>query len=490
MKHLTHEELSARLDGAQAPGKATEADRHLAECEICRAALASLAAQDDALGRALAHDPGQAYFESFAARVEDRIRAAGMRGAQAKAWEGGIFSWLRSPRRLGMAGVAAAVIGGAAIVIVTARMERPAPALEPRLSARATAPAAPPAQQRTTPSEIAPPSVAIARQKKEQLAPAPVGIAPQSVVLAKEKAASEEQKAETRANVTGPVAHEAAPGRAMAAPRTDAEAGGARSPAAGFAAPPSVPPAAPKTLAGRKAAPAGERAQTSARDESSLRTFINSTPSAGALQAAQLCGRVVDAQGRPVAGALVALADLGTTVQTDARGAFCVSAPAGVHPMTVLAMGYQQTRLEARTGEAAAPLEVKLRPVPVLEGPVATNPAIDQSDGAGAFSGAPARVRSGVAQARELYARAKSSGAAADYDAAAARWQKLVAGRTGAAGNEARFRLAEARFQAWQAGPTPERAHAATDALIAYLRYAPAGAKRDQAASWLARLLR
>src|SRR5207237_9720526 len=150
------------------------------------------------------------------------------------------------------------------------------------------------------------------------------------------------------------------------------EAGGARSPAAGFAAPPSVPPAAPKTLAGRKAAPAGERAQTSARDESSLRTFINSTPSAGALQAAQLCGRVVDAQGRPVVGALVALADLGTTVQTDARGAFCVSAPAGVHPMTVLAMGYQQTRLEARTG-AAAPLEVKLRPVPVLEGPAATN---------------------------------------------------------------------------------------------------------------------
>jgi RNA polymerase sigma-70 factor (ECF subfamily) len=108
MSHLTPEELSARFDDALTPARAAETDRHLASCEICRAALAELAAQDDALGRVLSHDPGEAYFGSFAARVEDRIRAAGMRGAQAK-WEGGLRSWLRSPRRLAMAGVVAAV---------------------------------------------------------------------------------------------------------------------------------------------------------------------------------------------------------------------------------------------------------------------------------------------------------------------------------------------------------------------------------------------
>src|SRR5213075_34482 len=128
MSHLTLEELSARLDDALTPARISETDRHLASCESCRTALADLAGQDDALGQVLSHDPGEAYFASFAARVEDRIRAAGMRGAQAK-WEGGLRSWLRSPRRLAMAGVVAAVLGGAALVIITARMDRPEQAL-------------------------------------------------------------------------------------------------------------------------------------------------------------------------------------------------------------------------------------------------------------------------------------------------------------------------------------------------------------------------
>jgi hypothetical protein len=99
-------------------------------------------------------------------------------------------------------------------------------------------------------------------------------------------------------------------------------------------------------------------------------------------------------------------------------------------------------------------------------------------------------VRAATDEAEALYAKAHASGSAADYDAAAARWQRILPGRTGAALEEARFRLAEARYQAWAAEPNTTRSHAASEALIAYLRYANTGAKRDQAASWLSRVLR
>jgi hypothetical protein len=481
MKHLTQEELSARLDDAMAPAAAAEADRHLAACESCRDSLASLAARDDALGRVLEHDPGEAYFESFPARVEDRIRAAGLRGAQARAWEGGVLSWLRSPRRLAMAGVVAAVIGGAAIVIVTARMERPERALlESRPVARAIAPPAS-SQDQAAPSERG-------TMKDDQPARA-LGSAPLPQALAKRStAAEEERKAEVSQAPPEPTTTNASPGRAMAAPRTDAGAGAAAQPNAGFAQPPAAPRGG--TLASRKAAPAVER-QSLARGESNLKGFVNPTPSADGVAGAPLCGRVVDTQGRPVVGAVVALADLGMTVQTDAQGGFCFSAPSGVHSIIVLAMGYQESRVEAGTG-ASTPLEVKLRPVPVLEGPMATSPSLDtrEADIAGAFAGAPASVRSGVSEAQALFAKARVSGAAADYDVAARRWQRIVPGLTGASLQETRFRLAEARFLAWERGPNPARAEAANGALITFLRYANAGPHREQAVRWLARLLR
>lgn len=497
MTHLTQEQLSARLDDALAPAQVAEVDRHLAECESCRAALASLAAQDDALGRVLEHDPGDAYFESFAARVEDRIRAAGLRGAQARVWEGGIFSWLRSPRRLAVAGVVAAVIGGLGVVIVTARMERPERALlESRPVARAIAPQETPKekaldQERALGEKGAQSSVAL---KDDKTGGAPAAPAPVAPSLAKRSESIDAQTDELRqappeASAPERATPNATQGRARAAPRTDADAGtSARpQPTSGFAQPPAEPGG---TLATRKAAPANER-PTLAREESKLQNYASPSPSAsGQAAGVQLCGRVVNAQGRPVAGAVVALADLGMTVQTDAQGGFCFAAPAGTHSLSVFAVGYQQSRVDARAGTDSA-LEIKLRPVQVLEGPLATNPSLDtEADVARAFAGAPARVRDGVSAAQALYARAKASGAAADYDTAAARWQKLVPGRTGAALQEGRFRLAEARYQAWQAGPTPARARAATDALIAYLRYADSGAKRDQAASWLTRVLR
>ena len=69
MKHLTDEQLAARLDGS----RSADAERHLAGCAECRGRLAEFASLDEDLGRALEHDPGEAYFASFAARVGERI---------------------------------------------------------------------------------------------------------------------------------------------------------------------------------------------------------------------------------------------------------------------------------------------------------------------------------------------------------------------------------------------------------------------------------
>jgi len=117
MTHLTDRELSARLDDALTPRERERVDTHLSSCAACRDALAALASQDRELAAQRAHDPGEAYFESFAARVENRLRASGLAGAQARPDRGGAWGWLHSPRALAHVGVAAALVVGAGVVL-------------------------------------------------------------------------------------------------------------------------------------------------------------------------------------------------------------------------------------------------------------------------------------------------------------------------------------------------------------------------------------
>src|SRR5262249_4522274 len=124
VNHLSPEELSATLDGALEGAARARAERHLAECETGRDALAALAALDGGLRPVLEHDPGDAYFDTFAARVEDRIRAAGLRGAQSRLAGEGWLGWLSSPRRLAWVGAAVAVVVGAGIVMLTNAPQR------------------------------------------------------------------------------------------------------------------------------------------------------------------------------------------------------------------------------------------------------------------------------------------------------------------------------------------------------------------------------
>jgi len=60
----------------------------------------------------------------------------------------------------------------------------------------------------------------------------------------------------------------------------------------------------------------------------------------------------------------------------------------------------------------------------------------------------------------------------------------------GPAEPEARSRLAEARYRAWEISPTKARAAVATEALEALLSRAPAGPARRQAEARLARIRR
>lgn len=153
--HLTSDQLSALLDGAL-DGRAREvAERHLAGCAACREALADLTAQDHLLQRALEHDPGEAYFESFAARVEDRVRAGGLSGAQQRVAGGrGLAEWFRSPRKLAWVAGLAAVIAGAGVVLMTSREVRVPDLRNPEIAGRleSSGPASPPAEGSTSPA--------------------------------------------------------------------------------------------------------------------------------------------------------------------------------------------------------------------------------------------------------------------------------------------------------------------------------------------------
>ena len=121
--HLTEKELSALVDGALEGRDLEHAEAHLSRCAACRDWLAALSAQEEALQRVLAHDPGEAYFEGFADRVGNRIRAQGLAGAQQRgaAERPRPGSAWGAPRSLAWLGAVATVVVGVGfpVLIVT-----------------------------------------------------------------------------------------------------------------------------------------------------------------------------------------------------------------------------------------------------------------------------------------------------------------------------------------------------------------------------------
>lgn len=532
MTHLSADELSTLLDGALTGPRRERAERHVAECGACREVLASLVAQDEALRPALEHDPGEAHFETFAARVEDRIRAAGLSGAQSRLDGGeGWMGWLRSPRRLAWVGAVAAVVGGAGIVLVTARLERPRlEGLGQQGALRAQAPEAqvPEAPPPRGPGETATggmddaayrvePNVSEAKSSEvlERLQAPPRrsdGFARPPV----ERLATTEKDLREKENGSAPAADEVTIEATRPVPRKSSApstrlmesrrtAGGEDVPVRAREGTLASPPPAPATRAGEEATKIVKPRAAPAQEDLAVPAPVGNaklSPEASSLSQlmgpgeVQVCGRVVDPSGRPVAGAQVALADRGLTVSTGRDGRFCLAAPPGDHDLSVMAVGYSVTRVAVQASGRTPETQVTLKPVSVLEGmrslalryktgATTSSPSIAREP-TDVFSALPDSLRATVREAQALSGEGQAKGSAAAFDDAATRWERVIAKvPAGSLEREAHFRLAEARYRAWRIEPTAARRAAAAEALTACLGTSPTGTQRDQAQRWL-----
>lgn len=453
MSHLTDERLSAMADGALAGGALAAAERHLGTCPRCRAALAGIVSQDRALAATLEHDPGEAYFESFAGRVGGRIRAAGLAGAQASGPEGrSLAAWFRSPRKLTLVGAVATVVAGAGIVMFTSREMR-VPALREQEIESRVAQEAPPAQP--------PPGILAGSQR-----PAP------------------------------PVTRSAAPpaeriAADIARPREESQA--KASAVSGAEPAPAVPERhAPTSRAYEvRRNAAGEDVPVGRRDG-----FIRRPPQAAPAPSSAAPGEPVRVQKRRYAESLGA-----GPSQDDLRsGARPLPADAGAPaaagqeaPVAVATPREESTSAAAPIAEPAVTARKGLAAPGRLLGLAdqgdrqARGPALQVRGTPEAFNGLPVRSRALAKDAQRLTTIAETVGLAPAWDAAAAAWERAIDGvQGGPLESETRFQAARARFRAWQRAANEKRGAAATQALHAFLDRAPEGAERDTAQAWLA----
>ncbi len=280
-----------------------------------------------------------------------------------------------------------------------------------------------------------------------------------------------------------------------------------------------------KESAEAEAAGKDSRAREKAEISTAAPAVANENLEAGRIQ---LCGQVLDPDGRPVAGAQVALADLGKSVTTDAEGRYCLAAPRGAREVSVMALGFEPERRPVTVDEHTGALDVTLRRVAVL-GPTwgqsimkyrgdsgivpraslapESARALQQKPATGlvspigapstrktgeptdAFSPLPDSLRLIAREAQRRAAGAARSRSASEYDAAASQWERLTRWITGRPMElEARHAAALARYHAWELSPNRRRATAAVEALTAYVLRAPSGPERDQATHWLDRV--
>ena len=541
MKHLTDDQLGAYMDGVLKGRDAEAAGRHIAACQPCREALAELATQDESLKSVLTHDPGEAYFESFASRVEERIaEAAASRARPRGAFDlGRLF---RSPRALAWAGGVAVVVVGGGLALMTSRDVLP-PALRDKDLAARLERTAPGEVQRAPTRETGQSSSPVPSPSADEAGPA----APSADAGASARdAAGVEASVPERGSGLDARGQRRAPATSMAKERgtPDIEVDGsparpavdAKARADAFAPPPpSQPSATPAPAGARPASPSrarevrrnegGEELSTRRPEEGRGAPPPSPTAASGADRPAQvrkklfaeplgavktedesrLCGEVRDAAGRSIVGAQVVVTDLGRTTTTDATGRFCMSVPKGEHPLSVMAVGYVESRMPVRAGGAEAAVRVTLAAVSALDGngvlrtgraapraPVATpsQPRSEtQDEPRDSYSALSDTVRRVVREAQRLSADAARRRSAAHYDFAARAWERAL--RRLAEGPleiETRRHLAEARYRAWENGPNARRAQAALEALTAYASRAPAGPERDEAARWLDRV--
>jgi len=548
MTHLTDDQLSALLDDAlPAPGRAA-CESHLAACAACRARLAEASAADASLRGALEHDPGEAYFESFADRVAARIAATP--AGTARREPGGrppFWRWLLSPSGLALVGSSAALVAVAGIAWVqfhdrddagralqeavreapptagTAPTESPGSAVpdgrgaplaadDAAGTAPGTAPLAageararrverlasgeevPVTDRARTANEAAEPSGGspLAQAKRRALAPATGAQAP--VGAASGLAAAPPPSEEGRAG---------APAEAPAR----AERESARSPVA--SAEGTTPPAGTLPAPVAKSLTGADRSAPAARQEVQGAPSLAIAPETSGAPAG---GTVLDSRGAPVAGARVTVVnDLARSSKSGPDGRFTLPRLAVGDTLSVLRVGFEPARVVV-TGNG--PVAVRLEPVgplapqsperrgenppPAFGGPSARGfvspptaklPAATLAPSPDVYAGASGDVREAVERARTLLATAKRDRSAAGLDEAVLQWERVAASVTGAAEWDARFQALSARREALSLAPGEARLAFFRARLTAFLASAPDSLpERATAQRWQAEL--
>jgi hypothetical protein len=535
MKHLTPAQLSAHLDLALSGKPIQEVELHLEACAECRAALAALEAQDRRLAAASMFDPGDAYFESFAARVEERLQREAARGGFAPV--PGLFDWITSPRRVAIAGGIVAATVGVALVLVMARHTEMPSMQNTEIATHGEQVAPPSTSSAPVPAPDVQSNALRARGPSDprfRPAPVPAGGESQRAHL------DDASQAKTRPRGAAPdeiasgegvrterddLGKSASSSRAVRLreraaedrPNTGTTPGFALAPPPQTAAPPAPSAATPSRVVKPKAAPLADavakvakQARQSAEKPGTSATLGEArtgreSPTAPRLQSeglravagadrVRVCGRVVDDQGRAIVGANVAVAEFGASVVTNSTGSFCIEAPAGNHTLVAMSVGFDTVRRPITVG-AEGSVEITMHAIPVLETPVAPRTVLRYRPGASAaadtFSRWPDASRDAAREAQRLAIRGTQSRSAADFDRAAGEWAKAL-GRTEGTEFEilVRQHLADARFRAWEIAPTRARTQNAIQALTAFIARAPLGATREQAGKRLDRVKR
>jgi anti-sigma factor RsiW len=504
MKHLTDEQFSALLDGALPAAELSACEAHLEGCDTCRERLAEAGALDDTLEQSLAHDPGEAYFESFADRVAARIAGQGAgeaaRSARPESTGGrSLWGWLVSPRGLATAGSTAALVLVAGLawvrfhepggMVATRRAPSDSP-LDSRLRLESESPA--PSDQKAEPQEVAllpaPPSPDAAPPPAGHFAGSPTP--PQASRLQESAGAREVRRNESGEDVPVRPSAPAAESRArdeattsklgMMKQRSAAPAtGGALSLGAPAPAPAPAPSSAKRSPAPTANEPPAARAlaPSPADGVASAERELDTSATTRALAP---CGSVHDSRGRAVSGAqVVVVNDITRTSRTGADGSFCLPRLERGDVVSVLRVGYDPVRI---TVDEDSPLAVVMEPVGTL-GPEAgkglVTPGAPSAGTRGFLSGTPkqvtptmakasapvpdpyatqpANVREAVAAAREGAHVARRDRSADAMDAAALRWDAVTALVTGALVHDARFQALSLRRESLSATPTSER---------------------------------
>jgi hypothetical protein len=197
-----------------------------------------------------------------------------------------------------------------------------------------------------------------------QLAPAPgehrnasattAGSQPTRIMLAPRDAAPQEPPARNESRVvsasTAAPTDQAVSPEPAASPASDAQDAGTPG---SESAPTAMPPVIAPESANDKATQAAKPQKTAARPAvhatrpTEDRTAANRTATAAATDDAPwplLCGVVLDGSGQPLAGARILVTEIAFAVRSDARGRFCLSAPAGTQHLLIEADGFADSR--------------------------------------------------------------------------------------------------------------------------------------------------